>query len=67
MLRNELEKLKRLANERQAQLLDIRQKVSVFYKKGKEHTKKLEEDYKKIHRDNLSAQIKVLDLELTKL
>ena len=38
-----------------------------FYKKTKDHIRKMEEEFKKIYRDNLTGQIKVLELELTKL
>jgi len=66
-LKQEVVRLRKFVNERQQEIFDLRKNTVLFCKKQKEAQDKLEATLKKQYKDNLSAQMKVLDLQLSKL
>jgi hypothetical protein len=66
-MKQEITRLRKFLNERQQEIYDLRKNAAIFYKKQKEVQDKIETQLKKQYKDNLTQQIKVLDLQLNKL
>ncbi len=65
-LKQEVIRLRKFVSERQQEIQDLRKNTAVFFKKQKEAQVKLETHLRKQYKDNFSAHMKVLELQLSK-
>ena len=66
-LKAEIVSLRKFANVRQKEVHEVRKNVALFYKKAKESQLAKEQELRKLYKDQVSGQVKILELELHKL
>ena len=66
-MKAEIISLRKFANVRQKEVHEMRKNVALFYKKAKESQVSKEQELKKLYKDQVSGQVKILELELHKL